>query len=335
MTVKIIAEAGVNHNGDLSLGQKMVETAAECGADIIKFQSYNASASISKSARKAGYQQRNFPSSETQLEMVSKLELSREAHKELIRTCRSCNIEFMSTAFDIESLAMLSDLGVAKNLKIPSGEITNVPLLRKFCEYEFEKVYLSTGMANLGEIERALNIMLDSGIQRKKITILHCTTEYPAPDDQINLRSMLTVKDAFQMDIGFSDHSRGIEIPFAAVALGAKVIEKHFTLDRLMEGPDHLASIEPDMLRKLVKGVRKIELALGSYVKAPTEAEKPNIISARKSIVAKTTIHKGDIFSEENLTTKRPGDGISADKWDFIMGKVSRLKFNPDEKIVL
>ena len=335
MTVKIIAEAGVNHNGDLDLAKKMIQIAAECGADVVKFQSFKASESISKTAKKANYQQRNVINSDTQLDMVSKLELSRQDHIELIQTCNSYQIEFMSTAFDTESLAMLRDLGAAKNLKIPSGEITNFPLLRKFCEYDFDQVFLSTGMANLGEVERAIDLLMERGVEREKIILLHCTTEYPASYEEINLNAMLTLRHAFQTDVGFSDHSDGLEAPFAAVALGAKVIEKHFTLDRNMEGPDHLASIEPNTLRALVQGVKKVELALGSFIKGPTKSEIPNIVSARKSIVAKISIRSGEIFNESNITTKRPGDGISADKWDFVLGQASKFSFEPDEKIRL
>lgn len=333
MTVKIIAEAGVNHNGDINIAKNLIEIAADCGADIVKFQSFNSASSISKSAKKARYQQQNLANSDSQLEMVKKLELSRNDHIQLIRKCEECGIEFLSTAFDIESLAMLKDLGAATKLKVPSGELTNVSLLRKFLQYDFEQILISTGMANLGEIEQALNLFLDYGVHIDKITLLHCTTEYPAPFDEINLKAMETLRDAFQINIGYSDHSKGLEVAFAAVALGAKFIEKHFTLDNEMEGPDHKASIEPEQLKALVAGIRNIEKALGSPQKRPTVSEISNKVSARKSIVANKKINAGEVFSEENIIAKRPGDGISADMWDFVLGKVARRKFDPDEKI--
>lgn len=335
MKVKIIAEAGVNHNGDLLTAKKLVTAAAQAGVDVIKFQSFKASKSIAKNAKKAVYQQKNIGSDGTQLEMVEKLELSRKDHVEIIKQCEADGVNFMSTAFDIESLDMLHELNVTHDLKIPSGEVTNVPLLRKFCKYNFENIYLSTGMCNLGDIENALNVILDQGVNREKITLLHCTTEYPAPVDEINLRAIKTLRDAFHLAVGYSDHSEGLEIPFAAVAMGASVIEKHFTLDQNMYGPDHKASLEPNAMKNLVNGIRRIEQAMGSPLKMPTRSEISNIISARKSIVALTDINPGDIFSEENITTKRPGDGLSADNWDLVMGKVAGYRFEKDEQIKL
>lgn len=335
MSVKIIAEAGVNHNGDIEIAKELVRVAAKAGADIVKFQSFSAGASISKFADKALYQKRNDLSQDTQLEMVAKLELNASEHAELVKTSRECGIEFMSTAFDSDSMRMLHELNAAKYLKIPSGEVTNLPLIEQLAGYSFEHIFLSTGMANLGEIEQVLDLLLARGAIRENITLLHCTTEYPAPVEEINLNAMLTLEKAFQLKVGLSDHSEGIEVALAAVALGATVIEKHFTLDRNMAGPDHLASIEPKTLKELVNAVRKVELALGSPLKKATKSEKLNMLVARKSVVAKSAICIGDVFTTENITTKRPGDGIPANQFDIVLGCVSRFNFEADEQIRL
>ncbi|EAI6361194.1 N,N'-diacetyllegionaminate synthase [Campylobacter coli] len=327
----IIAEAGVNHNGDLNLAKKLIEVAAKSGADFVKFQSFKAELCVSKNAKKAAYQLKTTAKDESQLEMIKKLELDFNAHQLLISHAKQCGIAFLSTPFDLESIELLDDLGL-EVFKIPSGEITNLPYLKKIAKLN-KKIILSTGMSNLGEIEAALEILCQGGTQRANITLLHCTTEYPAPFDEVNLKAMQTLKNAFNLDVGYSDHTKGIHISLAAVALGASVIEKHFTLDKNMSGPDHKASLEPDELQELCTKIREIESALGDGIKQASKSERKNIEIARKSLVAKKKIKKGEIFSEENLTTKRPASGISAMRYDEYLGKKASKDYEEDELI--
>ena len=333
--VIIIAEAGVNHNGDINLAKKLIDIAVEAGVDYVKFQTFKSESLVSKSAKKADYQIENTKdSTENQLQMLKKLELSHEQHVELMAYCRQKNISFFSTAFDLESLIYLKELGLSM-VKIPSGEITNLPYLRKAAEL-FSKVIISTGMSTLEDIEKALNVFLSAGIKREAIYILHCNTEYPTPMKDVNLLAMLSIKNKFNVEIGYSDHTLGIEVPTAAVALGAKMIEKHFTLDRSLPGPDQLASLEPLELKAMVASIRNIELAIsGNGMKEPSSSELKNMEIARKSIVAKTAINKGDIFSESNITTKRPGNGISPMLWDKVIGQVAQANFIEDDLIKL
>jgi N,N'-diacetyllegionaminate synthase len=333
--VIIIAEAGVNHNGDINLAKKLIDVAVESGVDYVKFQTFKAESLVSKSAKKADYQIENTQdSTENQLQMLKKLELSHEQHVELMAYCYQKNISFFSTAFDLDSLIYLKELGLTM-VKIPSGEITNLPYLRKAAEL-FSKVIISTGMSTLEDIEKALNVFLSAGIKREAIYILHCNTEYPTPMKDVNLLAMLSIKNKFNVEIGYSDHTLGIEVPTAAVALGAKMIEKHFTLDRSLPGPDQIASLEPIELKAMVESIRNIELAIsGNGMKEPSSSELKNMEIARKSIVAKTAINKGDIFSESNITTKRPGNGISPMHWDEVIGQVAQANFNEDDLIKL
>jgi N,N'-diacetyllegionaminate synthase len=333
--VIIIAEAGVNHNGDINLAKKLIDVAVEAGVDYVKFQTFKSESLVSKSAKKADYQIENTQdSTENQLQMLKKLELSHEQHIELMAYCRQKEISFFSTAFDLDSLVYLKELGLTM-VKIPSGEITNLPYLRKAAEL-FSKVIISTGMSTLEDIEKALNVFLTAGIKREAIYILHCNTEYPTPMKDVNLLAMLSIKNKFNVEIGYSDHTLGIEVPTAAVALGAKMIEKHFTLDRSLPGPDQLASLEPLELKAMVASIRSIELAIsGNGMKEPSSSELKNKEIARKSIVAKTVINKGDIFSESNITTKRPGNGISPMHWDEVIGQVAQADFNADDLIKL
>lgn len=327
--VFIIAEAGVNHNGSLKLAKKMVEKAVEAKVDAIKFQTFISENVVSKNAKKAEYQVKNTEiRKETQLEMVKKLELSFNDFIGLKEYCNIKNIEFLSTPFDLESIEFLKKLGM-KVWKVPSGEITNLPYLRKIAEVA-DEIILSTGMSDLDEISKAVDILKK---ENKKILILHCNTEYPTPMEDVNLRAMELLKEKFNVEVGYSDHTLGIEVPIAAVALGARIIEKHFTLDKNMEGPDHKASLEPGELKKMVTGIRNIEEALGKKQKEVTESEKKNKDIARKSIVAKKNIKKGEIFTEENLTVKRPGNGISPMQWDEVIGKISIRNFEEDELI--
>lgn len=333
MKTLIIAEAGVNHNGDLELAKQLVASAASAGADLVKFQSFVTGKSISADAPKADYQKHATGSSESQYDMVRKLELSRRDHDVLIEECRRHNIGFFSTAFDVESFDMLIELGL-EQVKIPSGELTNLPLLRYMTRLGMP-VILSTGMASLGDIEAALQVIEHSGTPRELVTILHCTTEYPAPIDEVNLRAMVSLKHAFGLDVGYSDHTRGIEIPLAAVALGATVIEKHFTLDRNLPGPDHQASLEPHELKAMVDGIRNVERALGDGIKRASASELKNRAIARKSLVASRAIRAGEAFSADNLTAKRPGTGISPMRWDDVLGRQARRDFERDELIEL
>lgn len=329
--VYIIAEAGVNHNGDISLAKKLINEAVEAEVNAIKFQTFISKNLVSKVAKKAEYQIENTKNStESQLEMIEKLELSFNEFIELKEYCDKKGIEFLSTAFDFESIEFLKKLGM-KTWKIPSGEITNLPYLRKISEVA-DRIIISTGMSNLEEIEQALKIL---NKDKDKITILHCNTEYPTPMKDVNLKAMNLIKEKFEVEVGYSDHTLGIEIPIAAVALGAKVIEKHFTLDKTMEGPDHKASLEPGELKRMVECIRNIELALGEEKKEASPSEVKNKEIARKSIVAKSNIKKGEIFSEDNLTVKRPGNGISPMEWDNVIGKIAHRDFLEDELIEL
>jgi len=327
--VFIIAEAGVNHNGSIELAKKMIDTASDAGADAVKFQTFKAEKLVSKNAQKAAYQKETTDVKESQFAMIKKLELDIEAHKELMSYCKRKNIMFLSTPFDDESIEMLSGLGL-EIFKIPSGEITNLPYLRQIGKLN-KKVILSTGMANMQEIEDALSILTGSGSKKENITVLHANTMYPTPMEDVNLRAMPAIGETFDVAFGYSDHTLGIEVDIAAVAMGASVIEKHFTLDKTMQGPDHKASLEPHELKAMVKAIRNIEKALGSKVKEASPSEKPNMAVARKSIVAKFAIKKGEIFSEENLTVKRPGGGISPMQWDEVIGTVAQKDYCEDE----
>ena len=333
MKTLIIAEAGVNHNGDMALAKKLIAAAADAGADLVKFQTFIASNLVSKSAPKAEYQKNVTDPEESQQEMVRKLELSKENHLELIDECKRKGIGFFSTAFDLESVDLLEEFG-SKFVKVPSGELTNLPYLR-YLTRTGKPVLLSTGMANLGEIEAAINVIEQAGTPRAKITVLHCTTEYPTPMEDVNLRAMVNIGNALGVKVGYSDHTSGIEIPIAAVALGATVIEKHFTLDRNLPGPDHRASLEPDELKAMVAGIRNIERALGDGIKRPSPSELKNKPIARKSLVAATDIKAGELFSVENLATKRPGTGVSPMLWDEVIGRSAPRDFNEDELIEL
>ncbi|MCK6604152.1 MAG: N-acetylneuraminate synthase [Ignavibacteriaceae bacterium] len=331
--VFIIAEAGVNHNGSIDIAKKLVASAKDCGADAVKFQSFKASNIVTKNAEKAEYQLRTTDQSESQFEMIKRLELSLKDHQELISYCTKSSIKFLSSPFDLESIDLLAKLDL-DILKIPSGEITNLPYLRKIGALN-KQLILSTGMSNLGEIEAALNVLISAGTSKEKITILHCNTEYPTPVEDVNLNAMLTIRNALNVKVGYSDHTDGLEVSVAAVALGASVIEKHFTLDRNMEGPDHKASLEPDEFKKMVSAIRNIELAMGDGIKQPSTSEAKNITIARKSIVAARDITEGEIFTEENLCVKRPGTGISPMMWDSLLGKKSSRSYTTDELISL
>ena len=331
MSVFIIAEAGVNHNGSIELARKLIDVAVEAGADAIKFQTFKAENLVSQDAKKAKYQEETTNSSESQFTMLKKLELDVETHKELITYCNGKSIMFLSTPFDLDSIDLLSNLGL-KIFKIPSGEITNLPYLRKIGTLN-KKVVLSTGMSTLNEVEDALNILIKAGTDKDNITVLHANTQYPTPMCDVNLNAMLTIKKTFDIEVGYSDHTLGIEVDIAAVAMGASIIEKHFTLDNTMEGPDHKASLEPSELIQMVKAIRNIELALGSAEKKPSPSEGENIEIVRKSIVASCDIKEGKPFSVNNLTTKRPAKGISPMNWDETIGKLASKNYSKDELI--
>lgn len=331
MKTVIIAEAGVNHNGDLELAKKLIDTAAEAGADLVKFQTFNANKLVTHSAKKAKYQSQTTDSFESQQSMLSRLELSEVAHQQLIDHCALRNIGFFSTGFDIESVELLVKLG-QRHFKIPSGEITNLPYLRHIGRLG-RSVIISTGMATLGEIESAIEVLEQAGTPRSLLTVLHCTTEYPTPIAEVNLRAMQSIQAAFGVRVGYSDHTQGIEVAIAAVALGATIIEKHFTLDREMPGPDHKASLEPAELSSMVRAIRNIETALGDGIKRPTLSESRNKNVARKSLVANKNIKAGELFTIENLTAKRPGTGISPMRWDEFLGKKASRDFAADELI--
>ena len=332
--VLIIAEAGVNHNGSLELAKQLIDKAVEAGVDIIKFQTFKSEKLVSKAARQAEYQRRNIgKKDEGQLAMLKKLELSQADHEELISYCNERGIRFFSTAFDMDSIDYLHSLHMGL-WKIPSGEITNYPYLRKIAQYK-EPVILSTGMCELSDIEAAMKVLLDFGVQKEQITILHCNTEYPTPFADVNLKAMLEIGEKFGVHIGYSDHTKGIEVPIAAVALGATVIEKHFTLDKNMEGPDHKASLEPDELKVMVSAIRNIEQALGSGHKTISESERKNIEIARKSIVAACPITAGELLTEDNLTVKRPGTGINPMRWNEVVGTRAVHNYNEEDPIEL
>lgn len=333
--VMIIAEAGVNHNGSMENAFRLVDAAADAGVDYIKFQTFKAEKLVSGSAKKAVYQIQNTRNAEeTQLQMLQKLELSHEQHSQLIAYCQKKNIQFFSTAFDLDSLEYLHKVGL-KMVKIPSGEITNLPYLRKAARL-FKQAILSTGMTTISEIKDAISVFTEAGIPKENITILHCNTEYPTPMDDVNLKAMLHIQEVFGTEVGYSDHTLGIEVPIAAVALGASIVEKHFTLDKTMNGPDHSASLEPDELKAMVSAIRNLEKALsGSGMKEVSPSEQKNIAIARKSIVATKEIHKGELFTEDNIGVKRPGTGISPMKWDEVIGKVSQQDFAEDELITI
>ncbi|WP_411972626.1 N-acetylneuraminate synthase [Sphingobacterium sp. Lzh-3] len=327
----IIAEAGVNHNGDINNAIRLIDAAVDAGVDYIKFQTFKAEKLVSKNAKKAEYQIQNMGGEEdSQYTMLKKLELSLQDHETLINYCKSKGIQFFSTAFDLDSLQYLKDIGL-ELVKIPSGEITNLPYLRKAAKL-FSKVILSTGMSTMDDISSAVDVFRAEGISN--ITILHCNTEYPTPLEDVNLKAMLAIKEQFQTEVGYSDHTLGIEVPIAAVALGASIIEKHFTLDKTMQGPDHAASLEPVELVNMVAAIRNIELAMkGDGLKTPSQSELKNIAVARKSIVAARSIKKGELLSEDNLTVKRPGTGISPMHWDEIIGKIANRNFDEDDLI--
>ncbi|MDB9863464.1 N-acetylneuraminate synthase [Litorivicinus sp.] len=333
MSVLIIAEAGVNHNGDLERAKRLIEAAADAGADLVKFQTFSAERVATKNALKAEYQMRTTDEAETQFEMLRQLELSAQMHEILIACCQSRNIGFFSTGFDIDSLGYLASLG-AERFKIPSGEVTNMPYLRHIGAFG-KPLILSTGMATLGEIEAALDVLEKAGTPRRKITILHCNTEYPTPMQDVNLRAMCSIRDAFAVAVGYSDHTLGIEVPIAAVALGATVIEKHMTLDRNLRGPDHKASLEPNEFAAMVRAIRNVEQAMGDGIKRPSRSEAKNRTIARKSLVAARSISAGELFTSDNVTVKRPGTGISPMCWDEVMGVVAARNFAADELISL
>lgn len=329
--VFIIAEAGVNHNGCIETAKKLVDVAYIAGANAVKFQTFKAEALVSKNAQKAAYQKETTDENESQFAMIKKLELDVKTHEILIDYCKSKNIMFLSTPFDIDSVKLLSDLGL-EVFKIPSGEITNLPYLRAIAKLNKE-VVLSTGMANLKEIKEALKILTMNGTKKENIIILHANTQYPTPMEDVNLNAMLTIQKELDVKVGYSDHTLGIEVDIAAVAMGASVIEKHFTLDKTMEGPDHKASLEPWELASMIKTIRNIELAFGDGVKKPSKSETPNIEIARKSIVAKIDIKKGEKLTEENITIKRPGKGINPMKWDDILGTTATKNYKEDDLI--
>jgi len=329
----IIAEAGVNHNGDIDLAKRLIDVAADAGADLVKFQTFTAERLATQSAPKADYQNQTTDRVESQFAMLKQLELSMQMHEVLFAHCQQRNVGFFSTGFDIQSLDYLASLG-AERFKIPSGEITNLPYLRHIGGFG-KPVILSTGMATLGEIEAALEAVETAGTPRTHITMLHCNTEYPTPMQDVNLRAMCSIRDAFGVAVGYSDHTSGIEVPIAAVALGATVIEKHLTLDRNLSGPDHKASLEPDEFAAMVRAIRNIEQAMGDGIKRPSPSEAKNKPIARKSLVAAKQIRAGEQFTDENVTVKRPGTGISPMRWDEVMLLRARFDFSVDDPIVL
>ena len=327
----IIAEAGVNHNGSLEMAMQLIEKAAESGVDYVKFQTFKSEKLVSRHATKAEYQKANTDGEDSQLKMLQQLELSPDDHLQLIEHCNHCGIKFLSTAFDLDSIDFLDSLNLDL-WKIPSGEITNLPYLRRIAQ-KGSRVIMSTGMCEPEDIEAALNVLINNGTSLENITLLHCNTEYPTPWGDVNLRAMHDIAKRFNVSVGYSDHTKGIEVPIAAVALGATVIEKHFTLDNNLPGPDHKASLEPQQLKAMVDAIRHIEQALGNGVKQISESERKNIAIARKSIVAASEIKKGELFTEENLTVKRPGGGISPMKWDEVIGTTATRNYQPDELI--
>lgn len=329
--VFIIAEAGVNHNGEIELAKKMIKKAAEAGADCIKFQTFNSDSLVCKNAPKATYQRKRTLENESQYQMLKKLELTHEMHEELWECCKNNKILFLSTPFDPESLEYLNNMDIPI-IKIPSGEITNFPLLQKIGKTE-KPVILSTGMSTIEEIEQAVEVLQNNGA--KEISLLHCNTQYPTPFEDVNLKAMVTLKEKFNLKTGYSDHTPGIEVAIAAVAMGAEIIEKHFTLDKNMIGPDHFMSLEPEELKTMVSYIRNIEKSIGDGIKRVSLSEEINRNIVRKSIVAKCKIKKGDYFSKENLTTKRPGNGISPMEWEKILGTRAERDYKEDEQIVI
>lgn len=329
----IIAEAGVNYNGDIKLAKRMIKVAAQAGADFIKFQTFNADHMVIKKSNKAEYQKRNSNQKESQYEMLKKLELSKNMHLILINFCKKNNIKFLSSAFDLESLNFLNTLNL-DYIKIPSGEITNLPYLRLIPKFK-KRVILSTGISTLQEVKEAINILTKRGMKKKNIIILHCNTEYPTPMVDVNLKAIQTIKKKLNIQVGYSDHSKGIEVPIAAVAMGAKVIEKHFTLNRFFKGPDHQSSLEPQDLKKMIKAIRNIELAIGNGKKIPSKSELKNIHIVRKSIVALKNIKIGEKLTCQNITVKRPGNGITPMNFFKILGKKSPKNFKKDDLIKL
>jgi N,N'-diacetyllegionaminate synthase len=331
MKTIIIAEAGVNHNGELDLAKELIKIASESGADYVKFQTFSVDKLVTKNALKASYQLSTKNKSETQYSMLKKLELSEQDHRELLEECRSKSIGFLSTGFDSSSINLLISLGI-ELIKIPSGEINNLPLLR-FIGQLSKSVLLSTGMSTMDEIESALKILEQAGTGREKITVLHCTSAYPTPVEDVNLLALKSIQDKFKVSIGFSDHTLDTEIPLAAVALGASVIEKHFTLSRKLDGPDHSASLEPHELKSMISSIRKLEIALGDGIKKPMPSESENISVARRSIVASRSIINGENFTLENLITKRPGNGLSPMVWDELIGSKATKNYAIDDLI--
>jgi N,N'-diacetyllegionaminate synthase len=331
MKTLIIAEAGVNHNGDPAMARALVDAAAEAGADLVKFQTFSADRLVTARAAKADYQARSTGHDESQREMLRRLELTPQMHEALLSACRHRGIGFFSTGFDIPSIDYLAQLGLDR-FKVPSGEITNLPYLRHIGRLG-KPVILSTGMSTLGEIEAAVDVLGQAGTPREQVTVLHCNTEYPTPMSDVNLRAMLSIGEALHVAVGYSDHTQGIEVAIAAVAMGASVIEKHFTLDRQLPGPDHRASLEPRELRAMVQAIRNIEVALGDGIKRPSASELKNRTVARKSIVASRPIRAGERFSEHNLTTKRPASGLSPMRWDELVGMQATRDYEPDEPI--
>ena len=332
MKTLVIAEVGVNHNGSVELAKELIDAAVYAGADIVKFQTFKADKIVSKDAPKAMYQQ-NEIGGETQYSMLKRLELTNQEHFLLKRYCEAKNIRFLSTAFDFASIDFLHNMGLAL-WKIPSGEVTDYPYLRKIAKFG-EPIIMSTGMCSLDEISYAINVLISNGASIDKLTVLHCNTDYPTPMKDVNLKAMLEIKDQFSVKVGYSDHTLGLEIPIAAVALGASVIEKHFTLSRGLTGPDHKASLEPDEFRQMVIAIRNVEVDLESGHKIVSDSEKRNINVVRKNIVAASYIRKGDVFSEANITVKRSGGGISPIRWNEIIGKVANRDFKPDDAIEL
>lgn len=326
----IIAEAGVNHNGNLEMAKQMVDVAKDCDVDFVKFQTLKVASLVSRFAMTAEYQKQNMGTEESQMEMLKKISLSFEDFDELWKYCQSKDIGFLSTPFDIDSIHFLNDM--VPFWKVPSGEITNYPYLVEIAKTE-KKVVLSTGMSNVKEIEVAVDVLKQFGTS--DIVLLHCNTQYPTPYEDVNLRAMNMLENHFGVEVGYSDHTNGIEIPIAAVAMGATIIEKHFTLDRNLSGPDHKASIEPGELRQMVTSIRNIEAAMGDGVKAVTKSEKENIDVARKSIVAAINIKKGEVFTSQNITTKRPGNGVSPMMWNDVIGRKAIRDFYEDELIEL
>lgn len=328
----VIAEAGVNHNGSLDLAYRLIDAAVEAGADFVKFQTFRAEALVTRAAPKADYQKRSTDRAESQFDMLKRLELPQSAFRELAAYCATKHIGFLSTPFDIESAHFLASLGMSA-FKVSSGDLTNTPFLRELASFGLPMI-LSSGMATLGEIEQAVETLETAGIPAEKLTLLHCTTEYPAPPQEVNLRAMHTLRAAFpEATIGYSDHTEGIDISIASAALGAQVVEKHFTLDRSMEGPDHKASLEPQELALMVASIRRIESALGDGRKRPTASELPNRLIARKSIVAARPIAKGELFSTDNLSVRRPGSGLSPTQWDLVIGQPAPRDYQQDEPL--